>query len=62
MKKILRHIRRWWYRREFRRLFFMYAKKNTTAEAAANNAAVAFNWLYAFEYTQLFRNVREPDV
>lgn len=40
----------------------MYAKKNTTAEAAANNAAVAFNWLYAFEYTQLFRNVREPDV
>lgn len=62
MKNILRHIRRWWYRREFKRLFFLYATRNTTAEAAAKNAAVAFEWLYAFEYAELFKKVKAPDV
>ena len=61
MKKILRLYRNWRYRRLYRRLFWFYAKHGNLT-SAAEDASSAFVWFCGFEYADLFRDRRKPDV
>lgn len=62
MKRVIRKIRRFYYRFLFFKLFWTYTKAGMDAYNATENANEAFGWLTAFEYADLFKNCRKPDV
>lgn len=61
MNRLLKSYRNWRYRRLYRRLFWFYATHDDP-KLAGENAAIAFEWLSAFEYKDLFKGHRKPDV
>ncbi|MCM1206230.1 MAG: hypothetical protein NC431_06115 [Firmicutes bacterium] len=63
MKDLIRKYRNWRYRRLYQKLFWHFATKDhLSATSAASEAAEAFSWLCGFEYAELFKSLRKPDV
>ncbi len=62
MKKFIKLYNRWRYRRLYRKLFFLYAKKYSNAFQSANEAAEAFAWICGFEYAELIKKLKKPNV
>lgn len=60
MKKLYYKFQEWRYHRLFKKLFWYYTtKKNNDAANAINEALLAFEWLFGFEYKDLYHHFRK---
>ena len=62
MKKLLKlycRIQEWRYHRKFCRLLMLFIDKQGDADSALYQAFTAFEWLYEFEYPDLYHHFRK---
>ena len=62
MKELLKlycRIQEWRYHRKFCKLFMLFINKTGDADTALSYAATTFEWLYQFDYPELYRHFRK---
>ena len=59
MKKLYCRIQEWRYHRKFCKLYMLFIDKTGETDTALRHAVTAFEWLYEFDYRDLYRHFRK---
>ena len=59
MKKLYCRFQEWRYHRKFCKLLMLFIAKQGDVNSAIYQAVTAFEWLYGFEYSNLYRHFRK---